>query len=314
MRPKEHRPIFHLLRTGKELVMMRSLLIVLMLANTLVSAAQQQIHVTELSPNVLVFATSTGNVVASVGPDGALLVGTPSASSTDEISKILSTRTSSPLRYVVIAPGAPDRSEGDAGWGRRGAFVAMQENALARIGGHVMGKPSPLPDRLRRLGVSRPAISFSEVLSFDMNGEAIHIVRQTPGYSDADAIVHFHQANLVYMGEVFPGDGYPTIDAGQKGKLAGLVKTLSSWTGDRFRVVPARGPVTDGKQVQAFLDMIGAVRDQVQKLHDAGRSEQQIIASHPTREFDAQWGHGSVTPDDFVHEVYQSITSSNPAH
>lgn len=293
---------------------MRFLLILLILASTLVGAAQQKIPVTELSSSLLVFATSTGNVIASVGPDGALLVGTPSASSTDEISKVLLTRTKSPLRYVVIAPEALEHSEGDAGWGRRGAFVAMQENALARIGGHVMGKPLPLPDRLRRLGVNRPPIAFSEVLSFDMNGEAIHIVRQTPGYSDADTIVHYHQANLVYMGEVFPGDGYPTIDAGQNGTLAGLVKTLSSWTGDQFRVVPARGPVTDGKQVQAFLDMIGRVRDRVQKLHDAGRSEQQIIASHPTREFDAQWGHGSVTADDFVREVYQSVTSSNPAH
>jgi hypothetical protein len=39
-----------------------------------------------------------------------------------------------------------------------------------------------------------------------------------PGYSDADAIVHFHVANLVYLGEVFPGDGYPEIDPAQGGR------------------------------------------------------------------------------------------------
>ncbi len=201
-----------------------------------------------------------------------MLVGTPSASSTLEINQILAVHTKSHLRYVVIAPEAPEVSEGDAGWGRLGAFVAMQENALGRLGGHAMGKPLPLPARLRRLGVDRPRISFSEVLCFDMNGEAIHVVRQTPGYSDADAIVHYHVANVVYMGEVFPGDGYPLIDSRQSGTLAGLVKTLSSWTGDRFRVVPARGPVTDGKRVQAFLDMIAAVRERVKEMHDAGRS------------------------------------------
>jgi cyclase len=291
-------------------VMRSFLLVVFILAQVLVRQGQGQVHVTKLSPNLLVFSTSTGNVIASVGPDGALLVGTPSASSTPEINQILAAYTKSHLRYVVIAPESLEVSEGDAGWGRLGAFVAMQENALGRLGGHAMGKPLPLPPRLVRLGVGRPKISFSEVLCFDMNGEAIHVVRQTPGYSNADAIVHYHVANVVYMGEVFPGDGYPMVDATQSGTLAGLVKTLSSWTGVTFRVVPARGAVTDGTRVQAFLDMIAAVRGRVKKMHDAGRSEQQVIASHPTRDFDKEWGRGRVSPDTFVKQVYQSVVSS----
>jgi len=80
------------------------------------SAADNRVGVTELAPNLLVFATSSGNVVASVGPDGAFLVGTPSAASTQAISKILASRTKSPFRYVVIAPQDLDHSEGDAGW------------------------------------------------------------------------------------------------------------------------------------------------------------------------------------------------------
>jgi hypothetical protein len=100
--------------------------------------AQNVVAVTEITPNVLVFATSSGNVVASVGPDGALLVGTPSAVSTGEISSILASHTRSNARYVVIYPEDLAHSEGDAGWGQRGAFVAMQENALERLGGHAI--------------------------------------------------------------------------------------------------------------------------------------------------------------------------------
>jgi hypothetical protein len=143
-------------------------------------------------------------------------------------------------------------SEGDAGWGRRGAFVAMQENALQRIGGNVMGAPPPLSDRFIKLRVDRPRIAFSEVLAFDLNGESIHVVHQSPGYSNADAIAHFHVANLVYLGEVFPGDGYPAIDPAQGGTLDGLLKTLSGWTDDKFRVVPARGKVTTVATVKVF--------------------------------------------------------------
>lgn len=66
--------------------------------------AQEDVGITEITQRLLVFSTATGNVVASVGPDGALLIGAPSAASTPEISKILATRTPSLVRYVVIAP------------------------------------------------------------------------------------------------------------------------------------------------------------------------------------------------------------------
>jgi cyclase len=269
--------------------------------------AEENVGVTEITPGLLVFTTKAGNVVASVGPDGALLVGTPATASTTYISNLLASRTKSAVRYVVIAPQDLAHSEGDAGWGRRGAFVAMHENALQRIGGNAMGAPSPLSRRFTELGVDRPRIAFSEVLAFDIYGEAIHVVHQKPGYSNADAIVHFHVANLIYLGEVFPGDGYPLIDPAQGGTLDGLVNTLDGWTDSAFHIVPARGKVTNGASVKAFRDMIATVRDRVKPLIAAGRTESQILAEHPTADFDARWGHGRVQPDQFVREIYSAI-------
>lgn len=272
--------------------------------------AQEAVSLTEVTPNVLVFATRTGNVVASVGPDGALLIGTPSADSTDWISGELVKRTKSPARYVVIAPEDPLHSEGDAGWGRRGAFVAMQEKALERIGGHVMGTPKALSEEFLKREVDRPRVSFSEVMSFDLNGEAVHIVKQKPGYSDADALVHFHVAKLVYWGEVFPGDGYPEIAFAEGGTLDGLLKMLDGWSDPGFHVVPARGEVTNGTALKPFCDMIVAVRDRVRHSIDAGRTEDQVIGEHPTAEFDAKWGHGRVQPDAFVREIYRALKTA----
>lgn len=273
-----------------------------------VAAAQERVGVTQITPNVVVFATSAGNVVASVGPDGALLVGTPSAASTPQIESILKQRTKNPKRYVVIFPQSAAESEGDAGWGKLGAFVAMQEKALERLGGHKMGKPGPLPERMAMLGVDRPRVSFSEVISFDINGEAIHIVHQKPGYSDGDAVTHFHVASVVYMGEVFPGDGYPRIDAAQGGTLQGLIDQLA-WTDAKFHIVPAHGPVTNGPSVKAFADMIITVRDRVKEMVAGGKTLEQVIAAHPTAEFDARYGHGRVSSDEFVREIYAAVTA-----
>src|SRR5690349_9950885 len=259
------------------------------------AGTQDSAEITEISPNVVVFATSSGNVVASIGTDGALLVGTPSVASTEQISSIPAGRTKSNTRYVVIYPEDAAHSEGDAGWGHRGAFVAMQENALERLGGHAMGPPRPVPPRLLELGVDRPRVAFSQVLTFDLNGEAVHIVHQPPGYSNADAVTHFHAANLIYLGEVFPGDGYPEIDTAQGGKLEGLLKQLS-WTGSTIHIVPARGKVTTGIDVKAFRNMIVTVRDRIQQMITAGRTEDQVLAEHPAADFDARWGHGRVGP------------------
>jgi cyclase len=267
--------------------------------------AQEHVEVTQISPQVLVFATSSGNVLASVGPDGALLIGTPSITSTPQISEMLAKRTKSPVRYVVIAPQDPAQSQADAGWGKLGAFVIMHENALQRIGGHAMGSPSALPERLVKLGVDRPHVAFSEVVTFDMNGDSVHIIHQKPGYSDADSVVHFHVAKVVYLGEVFPGDGYPMIDAAQDGSLNGVVDMLS-WTDKTFHIVPARGAVATGADVKEFRTMLVTLRDRVNALVKEGRTEDQIVAAHHSAGFDARWGHGHVSPDAFVRELYRA--------
>jgi hypothetical protein len=51
---------------------------------------------------------------------------------------------------------------------------------------------------------------------------------------------------------LFPGDGCPEVGAAQGGELGGLLKTFAPWTGGSYRVVPARGKVTDAASVRAF--------------------------------------------------------------
>ena len=279
----------------------------LMVASSFASAQNATLTITEIKPDVLVFSTATGNVLASVGPDGILVLGAPAASDTDAIHEVLAKRTNSPHCYVVIWPLPLDHSQGDAGWSKHGCFVAMQENALGRLGGGRMGKSTPLPPQFATLGVVRPAVGFSEVIKFDMNADAIHIIHQKPGYSDADLLAHFEQAKVVYFGEDLPGDGYPAFDKSQNGAIDGFLSTFENWTDDSTHFVPARGNMMNGTEVQAFRQMIVTVRDRVNKMADAGKTEAEIVASHPTAEFDSRWGHGRVKPDDFIREVFASL-------
>lgn len=283
----------------------------LIAAPILAAAQNTTLRFTEIKPDVLVFSTGSGNVIASVGPDGVLIVGTPAASDTDAIREVLTKRTNSPHCYVVIWPLPVDQSQGDAGWAKHGCFVAMQENALGRLGGGRMGKPTPLPPQFATLAVVRPPVGFSEVIKFDMNADAIHIIHQKPGNTDADLLAHFEQAKVVYFGEDLPGDGYPEIDKKQNGSIDGFLSALENWNDDATHFVPARGAMMNGTAVQAFRQMIVTVRDRVKKMADSGQTEAQVIAAHPTAEFDSRWGHGRVKPDDFVRELYASLTTKD---
>jgi cyclase len=293
--------------TSRSAVQTLALLALLLASSSLASAQNPSFTTTEIKPDVLVFSTSSGNVIASVGADGFLVIGPPAAADTDAIREVLMKRTNSPHCYVIIWPQPLDRSQGDAGWTKHGCFVAMQENALGRLGGGRMGKPTPLPPQFATLGVARPPVGFSEVIKFDMNADAIHIIHQKPGYSDADLLAHFEQANLVYFGEDLPGDGYPAIDKDQHGSIDGFLSALENWNDDSTYFGPARGDMMNGTAVQAFRQMIVTVRDRVKKMVDAGKTEAEVVASHPTADFDSRWGHGRVKPDDFVHEVFASL-------
>ena len=280
---------------------------VLIAGSTLGFAQDTTLRITELKPDVIVFSTATGNVIASAGPDGVLVLGPLVSSDTHAIHEVLAKRTSSPHCYVVIWPLPLDHSQGDAGWTKYGCFVAMQENALGRLGGGRMGDPTQLPPQFAALGVARPPVGFSEVIKFDMNSDAVHIVHQKPGHSDADLLAHFHEAKLVYFGEDLPGDGYPEIDQSQNGALDGFLATLEGWNDDSMHFVPAHGDMVNGTAVQAFRGMMVTVRERIKKMTDAGITEAQIAAAHPTAEFDARWGHGRVKPEEFVRELYESL-------
>jgi hypothetical protein len=53
--------------------------------------------------------------------------------------------------------------------------------------------------------------------------------------------------------------------------------------------------------------MLVAIRDNVAKLKQQGRSLDETIAARPTASFDAKWGQFVITPALFTRLVYQGV-------
>ena len=75
----------------------------------------------------------------------------------------------------------------------------------------------------------------------------------------------------------------------------------------RTKIVPGHGPLADRAALVKYRDMLITVRDRVQKLKTAGRSEKEAVAAKPTAELDATWGQGFVHPDEFVSMIYKTL-------
>ena len=264
----------------------------------------QAVSVAEPAPGVLVITTPAGNSIASVGPDGAVLVGIQTPATTAAIEAELAKRTKSPRRYVVFSPGDSTVVAGDAGWGALGAVTIA----------HEWNRPK-LEDWSKLPGappMAIPPVTYSEVIAFDMNGESVHVVHMPAGYSNDDAIVHCHHAGVIHLGGAFTMDGYPAADFAQNGSVDGMIdvvgRFLNSPATNHF--VPVRGPIATTAQLKEYHAMLTQVRDRVRQLVKAGKSEDQVVAAKPTAAFDARWGKGPVSPDAFVRMVYNSKPES----
>lgn len=256
--------------------------------------ADAQVRVTSLADHLILLQTPRGNLVASVGPEGAVLVGAADTSSAGAIADSLTARSGSPRRFVIAIAGLASVGQADAGWDARGALVTMQEFAARRMA------------RVTTPGLRRPRGEFSQFFSLEFNGESMHAVRQEPGYATSDVLVHFENTNVVYLGESYPGDGYPRIDSTLGGTVKGLLETLAPWTGSSgARFVGARGDIARDVDIRAFRDMVTAVRDRVRVLKREGRSVDEVIAARPTATYDAKWGRGVVSAEAFVRDLYR---------
>lgn len=274
--------------------------------------AQDGVRVQEIAPGYWLHALPTANLLLYGGADGSVVMGVQEPRLVAAARETVRTRGLRPVRYALLMEDDSAAGYGDGGWGAAGAVTMSHELFQVRMDRRVRprrGTGIPLP-----AGTALPALSFSQVVQVYLEGEEVHFVHERPGYTNADVIVHFETAGLVYLGNAFTTDGYPQVDTARAGNVAGMIATadffLSTFAHNHGKVepvVPGRGPVADMAGLREYRDMLVTVRDRVQALRAAGKTVDEVVAARPTADLDARWGRGPVPPDAFVASVYHSL-------
>ncbi len=276
--------------------------------------AQQNVQVTttRLNGNVYAVDGQGGRITALVGPDGILLVDTQFPQVTEKIVDAL--RQLNPdarVRMVINTHVHGDHTGGNENFGKLGAVIMARPALRARLlkptpGAN--GQPTPPAP-----AAALPVVTYDQPMTLQLNGEEVRVVPLPPSHTDGDSAVKFVNADVLSTGDVFRSVGYPNIDRGNGGTLAGLLQSINTFVdlaGPNTRVSPGHGAVTDRAALMFHRDVITTVRDRVAKARSEGKTVEQIVASKPTADLDQRVGNAMASADRFVQQVFAELAGA----
>ena len=126
-------------------------------------------------------------------------------------------------------------------------------------------------------------------------------------HTDGDIFVHFMQSNILMVGDAVQAGRLPYLDYPTGGWIGGMQeahRTVLRRANDTTKIVPATGPVMTKAEVQASLDLLTKVRDQLVKLMKQGKGAQDMIDAKAMKDFEGQL---TGDPDVFIFTAYRGL-------
>jgi len=250
-----------------------------------------------------------GTIGVLVGPQGTFMVDTQFAPLTDRIVAAIKQISPNPIRFVVNTHVHPDHTGGNANLGKMGATIFARDELRDLL-------MNPAPGANGQSGTpamesALPVITYENKITFHLNGETVDLIPIRKAHTDGDTMVYFHNADVIMTGDFYRSIGYPNIDRANGGSLDGMIAGLAqivALAGPNTKIIPGHGPIVDRNAVAAHRDMILGVREQVAKLMQQGKTADEVVAAHPTADYDAKVPpaapNGDRAADRFVGQLY----------
>jgi cyclase len=306
----------------------RLLCAAIVLAAATAAPAQEQdfskveIRTAQLAPNLYLLQGAGGNMTASVGADGVLLVDDEFAPLADKIRAALKgLGAEKPVRYVINTHYHFDHTGGNLPFAQAGATVIAQDNVRTRLitggtagnGGSVAREIKPSePGAL-------PQVTFDHMLTVHVNGEDARAVHYPKAHTDGDTVVFFPGASVVAMGDIYVRYGFPFIDINAGGSVQGMIaaceEVLKSVPANA-KIVPGHGELSNVDELRTYTQMLKDTAAAVAGALKAGKTLAQMKSERVLGPWSERYSppKAFIDTDAFTETLYNSLALRKPRH
>jgi glyoxylase-like metal-dependent hydrolase (beta-lactamase superfamily II) len=244
------------------------------------------------------------HVLAHTGPDGVLLVDGVSAEASDALMQAVAGLPGGGTVHTIFnTHWHPEQTGSNERLGKAGTTIVAHENTRLWLTTDVTWPWNGR--RFNRLPtIAQPNKTFykSDALPSGIRYGYI----PDAAHTDGDLYVYFPQQNVLAVGDVVSGEGWPVVDWATGGWIGGIVgglQRLQTIANAETRIVPARGPVLTLADVKVQAEMYATIYTRLTQLLNKGRGPSEAVDARPAKEFEAQMGNA----DEFVRRSFESL-------
>jgi cyclase len=273
------------------------------------------LKITSLRQGLYVFSGDGGDVTAIVDDGSTLLIDSGLASRITELSDAIFKTTARPVTRLVNTHWHFDHTGGNTYLGSSGVTIIAQENVKKQLSS-VQDVPFVGLRDGRYPSQALPGVTYSSSMTLHQGSQRLTLANYGSAHTDGDTVVYIAPANVAVVGDIFSNHYYPIIDLASGGSIDGIIHSVDRilpQTDAQTKIVPGHGLVATRADLQDYRDMLVQVRQSVKDLIAAEKTMDEVVAAAPTKDFDARWGSGYVTPEVFIKMVFSSMAGANSA-
>jgi cyclase len=265
-----------------------------------------EVSVTELRGPLHLLQGRGGNVVASIGLDGVLLIDNDYAQLGGAYEKVLAELSQSVISpsFIVNTHWHGDHTGNNEFWGIRGAVMIAHGNVRERLSTRqempALGRTvEPSAD------IALPLVTFADSIALHFNGSDIEVQHYPAGHTDGDSVIYYVNENVIHTGDLFFKDAFPFVDIGSGGSIAGYianVQAILEKVDAETLIVPGHGSIANKADLQRFLKMLQSTTVAISSSLEAGMSVDDVVAKGLGEEY-ASWGKGFIKEDQWIQTV-----------
>jgi cyclase len=265
------------------------------------AVGQANITSTKLTDSITLISGAGNNIVALAGSNGSLLVDCGEASHTQDVLKLTGR-----VGTVINTHWHPESTGANEAMAKAGAKLVSHVNTQLWMTQEILhdweGKVFP-----PRAKEAWPTETFYTTGKTTLGSEPVEYGLMPMAHTDGDIYVHFPLSNVLVVGDAVQPGRLPMLDFPTGGWIGGMQeahRTILRLANDSTKIVPATGKVMSKADVQASLDILTKLREQLVKLMKQGKGAQDMIDAKAVQEFQPQLAG---EPDSFIFTAYRGL-------